>query len=238
MAGTRTFARSVAPLLGAALLFAACGDDGGSAGGGSAESWCATVALGAEGDAVMGGLFGGNAADVESGIKRMQAITDDLVKASPSEIAADVSFLDGYIDDVAGALAAADYVLLDVDVSVLSADEARLDQAQENLDDYTVRECGTPFGDDDRAEGADAGSVDPGDDGDDGDGFDPTDGTLREQIISQFEAIGLTASEATCIAENLDFNDPAVQSGDIASMLGFFEACGISINRLAELGQG
>ncbi len=68
--------------------------------------------------------------------------------------------------------------------------------------------------------------------------FDPAGGTLREQMVAQFESIGLSSDEASCIASNLDFNDPAVQSGDIASMLSVFEECGIGIDRLAELGGG
>jgi hypothetical protein len=58
---------------------------------------------------------------------------------------------------------------------------------------------------------------------------------LRDQLIAQFESIGLTNEESSCIAANLDFSDPAVQSGDVAAMLDVFEECGISLDRLVEL---
>ena len=68
--------------------------------------------------------------------------------------------------------------------------------------------------------------------------FNLGDGTIREQLVAQFVSIGMANEEAECIADNLNFGDPAVQSGDIGAMLGVFEECGIGLDRLAELGGG
>ena len=63
---------------------------------------------------------------------------------------------------------------------------------------------------------ADTGSTDTGsgdDSGDDG-AFDPTAGSIREQLVQQFVALGLTQQESECIANGVDPTDADVLAGD------------------------
>ena len=110
--------------------------------------------------------------------------------------------------------------------------DAELDAASDKLDAYTQTNCGRSFS------GDDTDTTTSDETGDDSGDFNPGDGTIREQLVAQFVSIGLANEEAECIADNLDFNNPAVQSGDIGAMLGVFEECGIGVDRLSELGGG
>lgn len=214
-----------------AALAAACGDDdSGEAGGGTPEEWCAALDLGAEGDAVMEGLTASSPEQVEAGMQRMEQIVDDLEAAAPPEIADDVSFLASYTRDISSALADADYVLFDTDLSAFADQEQQLDEVQASIDEYTVQECGQPFGDDDSADASTS-----GDDAESGD-FDPEAGTIREQLVTQFVTIGFTQDEAECIADGVDPTDADVLSGDEQAIIALFEACDIPPSRLAELG--
>lgn len=234
--------------------FAACSNDGGSSvnevggsaisgdGEGSAAAWCDIV----PGSDAINDIFDtitDDPADVAASLGRVEEYLGQMSQAAPAEIADDVRVLTESTQQLIDAFAAADFNVLDVDLSFLedSATEARMNDANTAIDTYTERECGRPFGDEDTA-GADPDSTDAGDLGDladlaeDSGVFDPSAGTIRDQLIAQFESIGLTTEEAECIADNLDFSDPAVQSGDIAAVLGLFETCDIDMGRLAELG--
>ncbi len=229
MIGNNAPTKLVAAMLGVALLATACGDDdgGGSAGGGSVEDWCNALSLSDEGDAIFESLATDDAATIETNMARIEGIVSDLVDASPPEIADEVSYLADYTRQLRGALADADYSVFDTDLSGL--DQARLEQMQTALDDFTTRECGRPFGGDDDV-------ADSGDTGDDDSTFDVGAGTIREQLVQQFVAIGLTQQEAECIADNVDPTDQGVLTGDETAILELFEACDISLSRLAELG--
>ena len=215
-----------------AFVVASCGGDDSS--GATAESWCDFADESDVVDDVFDTL-GDDPAQIEPGLKRVEGFVQRLEDEAPSEIAADAKVLADGTQMLIDAFADADYQLLDADLSFMSDSEleAQLDEAGDNIDAYTERECGRPFGDDSNSDDAEA---DAEGEADDTDTFDPANGTLREQLIVQFESIGLNNDEATCIADNLDFSDPAVQSGDIGAMLGVFEDCGIGLDRLAELG--
>jgi len=108
--------------------------------------------------------------------------------------------------------------------------EATEPSSQLELDEAPV-ETGPPVEDTDT-------DTDTGTGTETGTDFDPAGETSRDQLVSQFESIGLSSDEAACIADSLDFSDPAVQSGDVAAMLDVFEECDIGLDRLAELGGG
>jgi hypothetical protein len=220
-----------------AFVVASCGGDDSS--GATAESWCDFAEESDVVDDVFDSL-GDDPTQVETGLKRVEEFVQQLPDEAPSEIADDVKVLADGTQMLIDAFADADYQLLDADLSFMSDSEleAQLDEAGDNIDEYTERECGRAFGANSDADAASTDGADPADtaDTESTDDFDPANGTLREQLIIQFESIGLNNDEATCIADNLDFSDPAVQSGDIGAMLGVFEDCGISLERLAELG--
>lgn len=235
--------RSVAPFVGAALLIGC----GGSDSGGSAADWCDFAAQAEVVDETFDSL-GTDPASIEEGLEQVKAIAEDLPDKAPSEIKGAANVLSESALQVVGAFEDADFSLLDADLSFLDdADLAnQVDEANAEIDEYTQRECGRSFGTDDGTDDSSSGdvpvdtadTVEGDDDGDDDGGFDPSAGTLREQLVIQFESIGLTNAEATCIADKLDFNDPAVQSGDIAAMLDVFGECNIGLDRLGELGGG
>ena len=223
----------VAPALVAGLVFAACGGDDDSAGG-SIEAWCAYAAEAEVVDTVFDGF--GTGGDIEAGVGEIRSIVDRIDDLAPAEIADDAATLQEGTFRLLSAIEDADFNLFDADLSFMAEEglEERMDTASDNIDAFTLRECGRAFGSEDSS---DNGS-DSSDSGSDDDGFDPAAGTIREQLLAQFESIGLTADESACIADNLDFTDPALQGGDISGVFDVFSTCNIPLERLAEIGAG
>lgn len=224
------------------LVFAACG--GSSSDGSTADSWCDFADEADVVDEILSSL-GADSSDVEAGITQMELFVQRLPDEAPDKIKEPAKKLSEGMQMLVDAIKAADYNVFDADLGFMqdSTLEADLDVASERLDAYTETNCGRSFsrGDDTDTDAGVAGdgSVDAsGDAVDDFVDFNLGDGTIREQLVTQFVSIGLANEEAECIADKLDFNDPAAQSGDIAAMLGVFEDCGISLDRLAELGGG
>jgi hypothetical protein len=222
------------------LLFAACG--GSSSDGSTADSWCNFADESDVVDEIFSSL-GADAGDLEAGITQVESFVKRLPDEAPDEIKEPAKKLAEGTQMLVDAIKAADYNILDADLSFLenSTLDADLDAASDKLDAYTETNCGRSFSGGDETDTGVAGddTVDTsGDAVDDSGDFNPGDGTIREQLVAQFVSIGLANEEAECIADKLDFNDPAVQSGDIAAMLGVFEECGIGLDRLAELGGG
>lgn len=213
------------------LLFAACG--GSSSGGATADSWCDFVEESDVVEEVFSSL-GANASESEAGIKQVESFVKRLPDEAPDEIKEPAKKLAESTQKLVDAIEAADYNILDADLGFLedSTMDAELDAASDKLDAYTQTNCGRSFS------GDDTDTTTSDETGDDSGDFNPGDGTIREQLVAQFVSIGLANEEAECIADNLDFNNPAVQSGDIGAMLGVFEECGIGVDRLSELGGG
>ena len=228
------------------LLFGACGgSSSNSAGGATAESWCGFAEESDVVDEIFASL-GVNASDLEAGIMQVESFVQRLPDEAPDEIKEAAQKLADGTQMLVDALKAADYNILDADLSFLEdlTLDAELDAASDKLDAYTETNCDRSFssndGESSPATDPDTGvaSDDTVDAGEEPGDFNPGDGTIREQLVAQFVSIGLANEEAECIADNLDFGDPAVQSGDIGAMLGVFEECGIGLDRLAELGGG
>ncbi len=220
------------------MLLGACGGGDGA----SAESWCDFVT---ESDAVndVFDSLSTDSAEAEAGLKIVEGFVERLPDEAPSEIAADAKVLADGTQMVIDAVAAADFSVIDADLSFMQDGdlEARLETAEDNMDVYTEKECGRPFGTGATdEEPADEAATDDSESGETGtsepEDFDPGAGTIREQMIAQFESLGLSSSEADCLASNLDFNDPAVQTGDITAMFAVFEECGIDPTQLGGSG--
>ncbi len=220
--------------LGLAAFGAACGDD--SSSGGSVEAWCGLMDEANEVDQLFDEFVSLDPAAMETALNRVAEVVKLIEPAAPPEIKDDAKVLADSTTQLIDAVAAADYSLLDADVSFLSdpAEQAKVDAANDNLDEFSKRECGQPFGGESDDVSSDDGSGDDGS-GDDST-FDPAAGTIREQLVNQFVSIGLTQEEAECMADNVDPADESVLSGDQEAVFALFEACGISLSRLAELG--
>ena len=233
--GRHTSARSGLALSVAsvALVVSACGGDKNS--GATAESWCKFVAESDVVDEIFDSL-GVDPVETELGLKKVEEFLKRLPKEAPPEIAEDAKTIADGTQQLIDAFASASFEIADADLSFLADSEleSNRDAAADRIDAYSQNECGRSFGSDDSASSDNDLSEDEVSLSD----FDPASGTLRDQLIAQFESIGLTKEESSCIAANLDFSDPAVQSGDVAAMLDVFETCGISLDRLVELGSG
>ena len=231
--GRHTSARSglAASVASVALVVSACGGD--KNGGATAESWCNFVAESDVVDEIFDSL-GVDPVETELGLKKVEAFVKRLPNEAPPEIADDAKTIADSTQQLIDAFASASYEIVDADLSFMADSEleSNRDAAADRIDAYSQKECGRSFGSDDSASSDNDLSEDEGSLSD----FDPASGTLRDQLISQFESIGLTNEESSCIAANLDFSDPAVQSGDVAAMLDVFDECGISLDRLVELG--
>ena len=219
------------------LLFAACG--GSSSDGSTADAWCDFADEADVVDEILSSL-GADSSDLEAGITQMELFVQRLPDEAPDEIKEPAKKLAEGTQMLVDAIKAADYNVFDADLGFMQdvTLEADLAAASEKLDVYTETNCGRSFSSGDDTDTGDGAVDTSGDAVDDSGDFNPGDGTIREQLVAQFVSIGLANEEAECIADKLDFNDPAVQSGDITAMLGVFEECGIGLDRLAELGGG
>ena len=64
------------------------------------------------------------------------------------------------------------------------------------------------------------------------------EGTIRDQAVLGLVEAGFAEAEANCLFENLDFTDPAALEDVTRVCLKVFTDCGISLDRLAQLGGG
>lgn len=250
--------RLVALALPALFVVASCGgDDNGASGpasGGSPEAWCT---LGAE------VLETGNALDdldvfdpdaVRVAFDELGEILDEARAAAPGEIRGDVDLTAEAFATLRTALEDVDFDFFALDETALADfDDQALETAGERIEDYNRRVCGFDADDDgvdDDASGTDgtdgATPVLPGSGDDDGAtpalpgaGDAGIAAMFVEQLATALEADGFTADEARCVAESYDLE--AIMSGAFdadaeAITLDVFEQCGISADRLAEIG--
>lgn len=203
------------------LLAAACGDSDETSSA-SAEDWCD---LATEFEAV-GASFDTLDPSNPDGIRDLFDGAADLLDraraSAPSEISDDVNtFADGF-DQLDSTLRDADFNIFDVDLGVLEENSEQIDAANESIEAYNEAECGIASDSDDE------------DDADDDDSdFDPSAGSVREQLADQFVGQGFSEGEATCLAESID--PTMLQDGDQTAILEIFDTCDIDIARLAEL---
>jgi len=148
---------------------------------------------------------------------------DDVRDDAPDEIREDVEVAADAAREFFDALDDVDFNILDLDLESLEEVTTDLEAASDRIQEYNERVCGIPADDEDTST---ADTV-----------FDPGEGTIREQIVEQFVDSGFTEEEAECLADNIDFNDPAFAEGDIEAMMELFETCGLDMERLAELGE-
>jgi hypothetical protein len=164
--------------------------------------------------------------DLEAQFNELQTAMTDAVRLAPDDIRPDVEKSAEAFGIMVDAFEEAEYSFFDVDLGALDVvdSDPAFEEANEAMTQYLFSDCGI---------GTDP-SLDADNDGDDTSDEPELEGTLREQIADEFVELGLTAEEADCIADNMD---PATFSfDDTGGILALFEACDISLERLAELG--
>ena len=164
--------------------------------------------------------------DLEIRFNKMEDTMADAIRLAPDDIRPDLEKSAEAFKIMVDAFADAEYNFFDVDLGALEIvdDDPAYEQASDALDQYLFSECGV---------GTDP-SLDADDDTDDSSDEPGLEGTLREQMQDEFIELGLTAEEAGCIADEMD---PATFSfEDTGTILALFEACDISLERLAEIG--
>lgn len=179
--------------------------------------------------------IGGDPAMLESSMNELRDRVNELRDVAPSEISGDVDvFADGIVMLVE-AFEASDYNILDTDLSFLEDEDldTAMTTASDRIDELSEARCGVSLGTSGSASDADA---DAADDEQTVDDFDLNEGSIREQLVAQFVAIGFSTAEAECIANNIDPTSPGILGGDESEVLAIFETCDISLSRLAELG--
>jgi hypothetical protein len=154
---------------------------------------------------------------VEEYVEPLAALMEQAIPLAPPEIADAVALSAGNTLTLYDALSANGFDVLTLDLAELGLDDAAADEASEAIEAYNADACGIPPDADD-----------------DGDGDDPVDlgsGSLRDLFVDQLVAAGFTEVEALCIFGELDFVGEVTDEEVEAA----FEACGIGLDRLAEL---
>ncbi len=164
--------------------------------------------------------------ELEAQFNKLEASMAEVIRLAPDRIRPDVEKSAEGFRLMVQAFADADYSFFDLDLSAMDAieNDPAYDEASDAMDLFLFTDCGV--GTDPR--------LDDDDDDDDDDGDEVEfEGTVREQIEVQLLELGLTASEAGCIVSKLDPSTFSIE--DPAGIVSLFEACDISLARLAEL---
>ena len=157
---------------------------------------------------------------VEEYLDELVPALESAASQAPDEIAEAVATSADIAGQLRDALADADYDMLTADLSLIDELDDERDAAQEAIRAFNAEHCGIEFDDE-------------SDDGDDD--FSFSDGSLRDQFIGQLVDSGFTLPEAACIFDEMDFS-AADSFDDPETLLPIFEACGIDVDRLEEIG--
>jgi len=209
-------------------------DTGSAAAQLGADDWCTAAAQIEESFDELDLVDFSDPVALEAVYVRSAALLDQIQAIAPPAIAADVAVTrEGFLI-ITGALREAEWDFLNVDLSVID----ELDQQQEiagyNIEKYNFDVCGL---------GEDPGDAPILDDsfGDSVEGSEATEseellsGTIGEQAIANLVASGFTEAEATCILDGVDIFNPEALA-NFENMLQVFDECGISIDRLSQIG--
>jgi hypothetical protein len=230
--------RSAALLFPLAVTFGlvACGDDddGGGDAADSDSEWCDLARDVEAQDDLLSDVDFTDPDAMRSALDDATGLMDDAVDVAPDEIADDVEATSNAFNEYREILADADYDIMDVDTAAFENIGTEVEDASERIDAYNERVCGMESdGTDDTVvdEDTDDSVVDDGSD----DGSDTTDaasatlpagGTLNEQLVQQFTAMGMSEEEAQCLVDTIDMQEFA-ESQDTTMLLEAFEECGI-----------
>jgi hypothetical protein len=252
--------RAVALIAVLALAGAACGDDDDDAGVTDGGTGATVEGEAADsGDSGDSGDGGGDWCDLARELDADESVLDDLdftdpesledafrqvvdtienaADEAPDEIRDDVNLIADGFNDLVDELERVDFNFLDVDSSVL--DNPELEAASDRIADYNERVCGIETDDLDGV--GDLEDVDDLDDTvdsivddveDETGGTIPSEGTIRDQMVAQFTAMGMTEEQANCLVDNIDFQELGSEDADPMEFLELFETCDVDITEL------
>jgi hypothetical protein len=214
------------------------GDDGVGSGDSGDSEWCDMARTVEAEDDLLEGVDFSDPDALEDSYQQMIDLVEDAAGSAPEELEADIDLVVDRSKVIFEALKDADFNILDVDQSVFEDPEA--DAASERIDAYNEAECGIESDLDDSTDDSgdvtdDTGDADVTDDSD-GDTDDDVlsgDGTIRDELLRQFGALGMTDEQANCMVDNLDMGEVAATGADDPSMfLDLFETCDIDLTQL------
>lgn len=189
------------------------------------DPWCAPARQLEETDDFLDSKIIVDPEALEAGITSWLADLSASQPFAPEAIRDDVQTTIDVITSLDEAFAAVDYQVLDVDLSTIQGLDSDLAEAATAIEAYNLAVCGIVADDDNGV-----GSTD-----EPGDGFDPTAGSVREQAVASFVEQGFTPEEAACLVDQIDLASAGGTTVSIAPA-DVFTACGITAERLLELG--
>jgi hypothetical protein len=216
-------------------------DDGDDGGGTGDSEWCDKARRVEAEDDLLEGVDFNDPEALEDSYQQMIDLVEDAAESAPEEIADDIDLVVDRSKVIFDALRDADFNVLDVEQSVFDDPEA--DAASERIDAYNEAECGIESDLDDSPDDSsdvtdDTGDTDDADVTDDSDADTDDDvlsgeGTIRDELLRQFGALGMTDEQANCMVDNLDMDEVAATGADDPSMfLDLFETCDIDLTQL------
>lgn len=196
------------------------------------DDWCESAAVVDESDELLDTAAFLEPAELEQAFTFFLALATAARSQAPAAIADDVDQSIESFTVLAGELEDAGWSFLDLDLSVLGDLEEETAIAGYNIEKYNYEQCGV---------GTDPGepptfddtTTSPGDDND-----IEFDGTIRDQAVAGLTEAGFSEDEALCLLDKLDLTNPQAAFEDTNELLNVFTECGLSLDRLAQLGGG
>lgn len=194
-----------------------------------ADDWCEAASAVEEGTGALDDLNFSDPVLLEQGLTQALAVITTSKRLVPNAIAGDLDQSIEAFTTLVVALEDVNWSFIDLDLGIIEGLDGPMELATYNIEAYNFNECGI--------------GTDPGlppvirDDGtvEGSDDIPEFDGTVREQVVLGLVQGGFSEDEANCIVENLDLANPEALS-DPSQLLTVFADCGISLDRLAQLG--
>lgn len=186
------------------------------AGGDDLDTWCAAARDVRDATAAMDSVDPTDPEAVEEALAEMIARSEAALDVAPAEIADDVRAVLGLVQELDRVLASADYDFLEADPDDIVADGGA-DEANSRIAAFNADRCGLEAVEDVPATA-------------------PVDReALRERAIEVFVEQGFTETEAACLFDNMDLDDPNLATDDEA-MLELIQVCDLDLERLSGAG--
>ena len=194
-----------------------------------ADNWCEAANAVEEGTGALDTLTFGDPVQLEQGLTQALAVITLSKRLVPPEIADEVDQTVEAFTTLVTALEDVDWMFIDLDLGIIEEFDGPMELATYNIEYYNFTECG--IGEDPGQPPVinDDGTVEGSDDAPE------FEGTIRDQAVLGLVEAGFTEAEANCLFANLDFTNPEALA-DTTALLSVFADCGISLDRLAQLG--